>query len=289
MSTPKSTPRGGGGGGGNGNGNGNGDFDGLGTPSRETTNPYGAAPQPTYAAFSSTAAAAAKRRSTILVHQKSPLLLATPPQVTRALAYSHPFLLPLNKLAGLLSWTTGDPWESFLLLALFWATVQYGDVAVRWAGPIITVLAIIAGIAAVRRLARWVTGLEFEGPKKPTPGSKDGKAVDIATDKGAAQKSQSYSALTAALRRKRSSHSSKETGVRFTFIIYENQRRWVGLGWTNSLFAYERSAWWLEGTLWIAYFCSRAKLAPWQVSGFVSNCLGRLEPDEHIVHKVTRL
>ena len=32
-------------------------------------------------------------------------------------------------------------------------------------------------------------------------------------------------------------------GVRFTFILYENQRRWVGLGWTVSLFPYERSAW----------------------------------------------
>jgi hypothetical protein len=32
-------------------------------------------------------------------------------------------------------------------------------------------------------------------------------------------------------------------GVKFTFILYENQRRWVGLGWTTSLFAYERAAW----------------------------------------------
>lgn len=32
-------------------------------------------------------------------------------------------------------------------------------------------------------------------------------------------------------------------GVKFTFILYENQRRWVGLGWTTSLFAYERTAW----------------------------------------------
>jgi hypothetical protein len=31
--------------------------------------------------------------------------------------------------------------------------------------------------------------------------------------------------------------------VKFTFILYENQRRWVGLGWTTSLFAYERAAW----------------------------------------------
>ncbi|KAH6644976.1 integral peroxisomal membrane peroxin-domain-containing protein, partial [Truncatella angustata] len=363
---------------------------------------------PTYAAFSSsnlsaTAANAAKRRSTILVHQKSPLLLATPPQVTRALAYSHPFLLPLNKLVGLLSWTSGDPWESFLLLAVFWAVVQYGDVVLRWAGPIITVLGIIAGMygrrysplsssgwaehpswtagsntskkgkesnsnagggntashqrntsevtstrhqktldeivetlkvlttrcnillepllemtdflstqrtatsattrpalttlfvrilaitpfwvaltlppwriittkrvvmvfgtliltwhsrisrvtrtllwrsAAVRRAARFITGLEFEGPRKPaTKGTAKDKSPPAPDKKAELQKSQSHSALTAALKRHGSSFSGKETGVRFTFIIYENQRRWVGLGWTNSLFAYERNAW----------------------------------------------
>jgi hypothetical protein len=32
-------------------------------------------------------------------------------------------------------------------------------------------------------------------------------------------------------------------GVRFTFIVYENQRRWLGIGWTYSLFPSERSAW----------------------------------------------
>lgn len=396
MSTP-SKPRG------------DGDVDGS-VSSPIIENPYGAVP-PTYAAFSSsnlssTTATAAARRSTILVHQKSPLLLATPPQVTRALAYSHPFLLPLNKLAGLLSWTTGDAWESFLLLVVFWATVQYGDFLVRFAGPIVVVVGIIAGMygrrysplsssgwgehpswasstsnksskksnaaessvsggasgkksdhqrntsestntrhqktldeivdtlkvfttrcnilleplllmtdflstqrtatsattrpaltamfvrilavtpiwviltlpplriittkrvimvfgtlvlswhsrvckvsrtllwrsATVRRIARWVTGLEFEGPKKP---AKEKDAVDgkLAAKTNGTKKSQSTSALTTLLQRSRSGFSAKETGVRFTFILYENQRRWVGLGWTNNLFAYERSAW----------------------------------------------
>ena len=32
-------------------------------------------------------------------------------------------------------------------------------------------------------------------------------------------------------------------GVRFTFVVFENQRRWLGLGWTYSLLAYERTAW----------------------------------------------
>ncbi|KAI0553236.1 integral peroxisomal membrane peroxin-domain-containing protein [Xylaria curta] len=363
---------------------------------------------PTYASFSpatlssTAAAAAAKRTSTILVHQKSPLLLATPPQVTRALAYSHPFLLPLNKLVGLLSWTTGDPWESFLLLAAFWAIVQYGDNVLRFAGPIVAVLGIIAGMyarrysplsssgwaehpslanskdkkkgkntaggsgnqtgsghqrstseatstrhqktldeivdtlkiftsrcnilleplremtdflstqrtatsattrpalttlfvrimaitpiwialtlpplriittkrvvlvfgtlllswhskvcrvtrtllwrsATIRKLAQWVTGLEFERPVKQE-GQKEnmnGQAVNGITQPKKAHEAAkiSSSALTEALKRSR---LGKDSGVRFTFILYENQRRWLGLGWTNSLFAYERAAW----------------------------------------------
>ncbi|KAI0008365.1 Pex24p-domain-containing protein [Xylariaceae sp. FL0662B] len=403
MSTPKSTNRS--------------DVDGPGPYYTFTPNDPN---PPTYASFSpanlSTAASAAKRRSTILVHQKSPLLLATPPQVTRALAYSHPFLLPLNKLVGLLTWSTGDPWESFLVLAVFWAAVQYGDAGVRFAGPIIIVMGLIAGMyarrysplsssgwtehpsvagdgknknknaggggggssgsngnnegtstrhqktldeivdtlkvfttrcnllleplleltdflstqrtatsattrpalttlfvrilaitpvwvvltlpplriittkrvvmlfgtlvltwhsrvcrvsrtllwrsASIRRLARLVTGLQFEEPVKtktqtpqaPTEAEKaNGEATapnnsTLANGKknngtSAANKS-SASALTAALKRSnRVGAGAKDTGVRFTFILYENQRRWLGLGWTNSLFAYERATW----------------------------------------------
>ncbi|KAI3321393.1 Pex24p-domain-containing protein [Xylariaceae sp. AK1471] len=392
MSTPKSksTPRV--------------DVDGVANPPpSDFSLPPSYAP-PTYASFSpanlSSAASAAKRTSTILVHQKSPLLLATPPQITRALAYSHPFLLPLNKLVGLLSWTTGDPWESFLLLVAFWATVQYGDNVLRFAGPIVAVLGIIAGMYArrysplsssgwiehpslanskdkkrgnngasaagpassghqrntsevtstrhqktldeivdtlkvftsrcnillepllemtdflstqrtatsattrpalttlfvrilavtpvwvvltlpplriittkrvvlvfgtlvlswhskvcqvtrtllwrsltVRKLAKWVTGLQFEEPVKQQRESPNGQAAGGATKSKQAHEAAkiSSSALTEAL--KRSHSGAKNSGVRFTFILYENQRRWLGLGWTNSLFAYERAAW----------------------------------------------
>ncbi|KAK3349601.1 integral peroxisomal membrane peroxin-domain-containing protein [Lasiosphaeria hispida] len=403
------------------------------------------APNPTYASFSPatlsstapSAASAAKRRSTILVHQKSPLLLATPPQITRALAYSHPFLLPLNKLVGLLTWTTGDPWESFLLVVVFWASALYGDTVVRFAGPVLLVLLLIGGMygrrfsplsssswsepglgaadgaaaaaeakgtpaakktgksknltvdglpdkngkavnggtpapasghkrnqgsiseitntrhqktlddivetlkeftarcnillepmleltdflstqrtptsattrpalttlfvrillctpfwflltlpplriittrrvillfgtiiltwharvtrvariilwrsAALRRLATLLTGLQFEEPRKPvhttaaTPASSlltEASSVSAAGGKilvGGAKPRESE--LTKALRRARGGH---DAGVRFTFIIFENQRRWVGLGWTMNLFAYERPAW----------------------------------------------
>src|SRR5271163_4500200 len=118
-------------------------------------------PQPTYdthpppiAAFSpnniSGSSIASKQRSTIIVHKKSPLLVATPPQITRALAYSHPFLLPLNRLAGLLTWTTDDSWESFLLVVGFWAVVLYGSEVVQWAGPIIVVVGLILGMYSRR-------------------------------------------------------------------------------------------------------------------------------------------
>ncbi|KAK3991484.1 integral peroxisomal membrane peroxin-domain-containing protein [Cladorrhinum sp. PSN332] len=419
-----------------------------------------AAPNPTYATFSpatlsstNPSTAAAKRRSTILVHQKSPLLLATPPQITRALAYSHPFLLPLNRLVGLLTWTTGDAWESFLLVVVYWTAVLYGDILVRAAGPLILVLLLIMGMygrrfsplsssgwsepgtgtggdgtvasssslpsssssdakgvkagknknlsvdgipekgggggggkaengnatgtaggghkrnqgsiseatstrhqktldeivenlkeftarcnilleplleltdflstqqtptsattrpalttlfvrillctpfwflltlppmriittqrvillfgtiiltwharvirvtreilwrsATIRQLASLVTGLHFEIPAKKAPadpGSEvtvNGNGAAGTKDKSSAANTGSIKAssrgheseLTKALRRARGGH---DTGVRFTFIIYENQRRWVGLGWTTSLFAYERPAW----------------------------------------------
>ncbi|GJN82329.1 peroxin 23 [Purpureocillium lilacinum] len=353
---------------------------------------------PTFAAFSPVTLSAntpsrSARRSTILVHQKSPLLLATPPQVTRALAYSHPFLLPLNKFVGLLTWSTGDPWQSFLLLSAFWAVCLYGDILVKRAGPIVVGVALIVGMygrrysplstsgwneparelkdagksqggssgssgqqkngqsgagqrskhtraqsevtntkhqktldeivetlkeftsrcnvlmepliemtdflstqrtptsattkpaltamflrllivtpfwlvltmpplrvittrrvvlvagtlaltwharvmrvartiiwrsAMVRRVASAITGLRFDGPAK-------------------AKKSARFQAEIARAKNnpgiKVNGRETRSSGVKFTFIIYENQRRWIGLGWTSSLFAYERPAW----------------------------------------------
>lgn len=332
---------------------------------------------PTIASFSpatlSHAASANKQRSTILVHQKSPLLIATPPQITRALAYSHPFLLPLNQFVGLLTWTSGDPWESFLLVASFWAVVLYGDVLMRYAGPVVVVMGLILGMysrrysplsstgwtgekqkkghkrldseatnikhqktldeivetlkvftsrcnvlldplleltdflstqrtatsattrpalttllirillvtplwilltlrpiqvittkrivlmtgtifltwhsrpnrvtrtilwrsALVRRACTVVTGLRFSGTIPKTLDTEDKPPLPPRRQTDLQQKA-SLAAVAAAKRR------PDAPGVKFTFILYENQRRWVGLGWTTSLFAYERAAW----------------------------------------------
>ncbi|KAK9375022.1 integral peroxisomal membrane peroxin-domain-containing protein [Lipomyces chichibuensis] len=38
-------------------------------------------------------------------------------------------------------------------------------------------------------------------------------------------------------------HVQHADGVRFTYVVYENQRKWLGIGWTANLLAYERTAW----------------------------------------------
>ena len=317
---------------------------------------------PTVAPFSPStitgSALSSRQRSSVIVHRKSPLLVATPPPITRALAYSHPFLLPLNKLVGLLTWTTGDPWQSFLLVAIFWTVVLYSDAIILWAGPILVVIGLILGMygrrysplssttstgekhqskaaaettrhhkslddivetlrtfttrcnilleplldltdflstqrtatsattrpaltalfirillvtpiwigltlpplylittrrvvmtvgtivltyhsrparvsrvilwrsRAVRRLCSMITGLSVaDGPSAP-------KAQAQGQGQGQGQ------GLNISTRRRRDG-----SGVRFTFVVYENQRRWLGIGWTYSLFPSERAAW----------------------------------------------
>ncbi|KAJ5286784.1 hypothetical protein N7478_002470 [Penicillium angulare] len=313
---------------------------------------------PTVAAFTpSTIAGSAltsRQRSSVIVHRKSPLLVATPPSITRALAYSHPFLLPLNKLVGLITWSTGDPWQSFLLVATFWAVVLYSDAVILWAGPILVVIGLILGMYGrrysplsstistgekhqrkpsletttrhqkslddivetlrelttrcnilleplldltdflstqrtptsattkpaltalflrillvtpiwialtlppfylittrriimivgtvvltyhsrparvsrvilwrsrlVRRLCAVVTGLSVvDGPSSAPKAQTQSMGLNIST--------------------KRRGESG---GVRFTFVVFENQRRWLGIGWTYSLFPAERGAW----------------------------------------------
>ncbi|KAK3622949.1 hypothetical protein LTR56_021890 [Elasticomyces elasticus] len=316
---------------------------------------------PTIAPFSpsqQTASTKAGSRSSILVYQKSPLLVATPPQVTRALAYSHPFILPLNHVAGLLSWTTGDPWSSFLLLTTFWFGVLYGDAVVSWAGPLVVVVGLILGMYTRRYspLSSTLWSGQEKKVKRRRPESEQRKSLDeiletlqtftgrcdvlldpflrlteFLSTQSSATSATTRPALTSLFLRilaltpfwilltlpplhivttKRvllvlgtvglSWHSrparvtrtilwrsrsvrnalslitgltfagplptapttpalitkTKETkaatpgvsanakpGVRFAFTLYENQRRWLGLGWTASLLAYERQAW----------------------------------------------
>jgi hypothetical protein len=305
------------------------------------------------------------QRSTILVHQKSPLLVATPPQITRALAYSHPFLVPLNKLVGLLSWTTGDAWESFILVAVFWAVCLYGDVITRMAAPLVMVMALVLAMYIRRYSELSSTGWTGEKRKGHKRGASESnvsqhkslehivetlrlftsrcnilldpflRMTDLLSTQTTATAATTRPALTALFIRivlvtpvwivlalhpihiittkrvimavgttvltwhsqparftralfwreqifrdacsvvtgldfdhqdsaTRSSAKPKglskaktpheiaaslaakngyEAGIRLTFTLYENQRRWLGIGWSSSLLAYERPPW----------------------------------------------
>ena len=324
----------------------------------------------TVAAFSpnqSGSSPATRQRSTILVHRKSPLLVATPPTITRALVFSHPFLLPLNQLVGLATWTSGDPWESFIVVAGFWAITLYGDIIVRYAGPIVVVICIILGMYSRRysplSSSGWTNEKFKDSKSEHAEGNmKHQKSLDEIVDtltvftsrcnilldpfmqltdflstQRTATSATTRPALTtlfirilfvtpiwicltlpplrilttrrvfltvgtlilswhsrparvsrAILWRSRlvrrivsvttgltfnaqpesitrrgttpplpPRHKSQQdvanslvtkataapSGVRFTFVVFENQRRWLGLGWTYSLLAYERAAW----------------------------------------------
>lgn len=146
-----------------------------GDPSSSSTTVDG----PTIAAFTpSSSTTSSKQRSAILVHQKTPLLIATPPQITRALAYSHPFLLPLNKVAGLFTWTTGDPWESFLLVCSFWGITLYADIFIRWLTPLLIVSILVLAMYSRRYSPLSSTGwsrdwdLTSSGAQRTNPNTK---------------------------------------------------------------------------------------------------------------------
>ncbi|KAJ5902313.1 peroxisomal membrane protein Pex23-Penicillium chrysogenum [Penicillium taxi] len=312
---------------------------------------------PTVAPFSPStitgSALSSRQRSSIIVHRKSPLLVATPPPITRALAHSHPFLLPLNRLMGLLTWTTEDPWQSFLLVATFWTVVLYSDAIILWAGPIIVVISLILGmysrrfsplssttstgekhlrkdsieittrhhksldeiletlrtlttrcnvmlepllkftdflstqrtatsattrpaltvlfirilfvtpiwiiltlppfyLITTRRVVMTVGTIILTYHSRPARVSRVilwrsrlvrqicaiVTGLSVADPPHSSNKFQEQSkGLNIATRRRGSS------GVRFTFVVYENQRRWLGIGWTYSLLPAERSAW----------------------------------------------
>ena len=320
----------------------------------------------TFAPVPSAAAALHKQlHRTVLGRPQSPLLIATPPQITRVLALAHPFILPLGHALATVTWSGSSAWPSALFVAVFWLVMLYGDAVIAWGGPMILLVGLCLGLYArtysplsTTKAAKGHTrdasdgGSRSEGgkgaqttlediidtldrftaqshllldpllrltdllssPRSPTEASTSPAlaaigmrvllvtpiwmvlaqpAVGIITTRrvilvagtlGLTWHARPIRALRALLWRSRtirkflaaltglelfdasdrSSPSSqpngalgatstsakpapsgapKSRGVRFTFVVYQNQRRWLGLGWTASLFAYERAAW----------------------------------------------
>ena len=85
----------------------------------------------------------------------------------------------------------------------------------------------------LRHFCTLVTGLALSADK-------DAKTQGGRVPPALPPRKKSQAGLASEFATKRRADSS---GVRFTFILFENQRRWIGLGWTTSLFTYERGPW----------------------------------------------
>ncbi|CCE78229.1 Piso0_000846 [Millerozyma farinosa CBS 7064] len=258
--------------------------------------------------------------------QTSPLLSSTPPTVAKSLVRSYPYLLIVNKLLSIITWTNDDYWINVIIVSAYAMAVMYFEKLVTWFGHLIVVglialyallnqhiieetnlhptlddvvqaltttsikadmllnpittlslsayeikrllfttvfltpvyliitfflisprsLLLFIGlhvltyhssysrvtrkmlwkIKVVRILCFYLTGLDFS-------------------------KAKNHSLFAAAFAKvqKNAGHSfnlaSETTNkpVRFTYVIYENQRRWLGIGWTSNLLSYERAPW----------------------------------------------
>ncbi|EYB21261.1 hypothetical protein FG05_13380, partial [Fusarium graminearum] len=121
-----------------------------------------------------------------------------------------------------------------------------GTIILTWHARVLRVSrAILWRSSTVRRLAAGITGLHFDTPEQPfrkdlAKASK--KGTDRVAQRGDSELTKALGKATSFQTNRRNA-TGKTAGVKFTFIIYENQRRWIGLGWTNNLFAYERAAW----------------------------------------------
>ncbi|KAL1305661.1 hypothetical protein AAFC00_007255 [Neodothiora populina] len=254
------------------------------------------------------------RRQTITSRQ-TPLLRSTPPQITRTLTNGYPFVVPLNQLAGLLSWTTENQWNSFLLVASFWFTVLYGEWIIKWTGPLIVTATLITAMYYRRysplssrqqekTLDDIVSTFELFNTRCQVLLDPFSKLTDFLSTQQTATSATTRPALTTLFTRiliasplwwffawtlntrrvillfgtlvltwhSRPARISRiilwrSRFVRRTFVtitsldvdkkivakaktppssyvgIYENQRRWLGIGWTTSMLAYERAAW----------------------------------------------
>lgn len=132
---------------------------------------------------------------------------------------------------------TMSPWR---IITTRRAVFLAGTIVLTWHSKVMRVSRVIIWRSAtVRQLAEAITGLNFEGPTGVT-----GRETGLGKQESELSKASSAGPPSLQVNNRGGSNASvRSAGVKFTFIIYENQRRWVALGWTTSLFAYERPAW----------------------------------------------
>ncbi|EGV59991.1 hypothetical protein PSN45_002277 [Yamadazyma tenuis] len=258
--------------------------------------------------------------------QSSPLLSSTPPIVSKALVRAYPYLLIVNKLLSIITWTNDDYWVNVVLISAYALVVLYFEALVTWFGhllivgfitlyallnkkilqeanlhpsldeviqaltntclkadrlldPIISlsltaydikrllfttvfltpIYLIVSFLLIQPRTILLVTGvylLTYHSAYSSVTRKMIWKlrltrvlffyltGLDFSR-----QRNHSLFAAAFAKVQKNAGHSlnplssKSNRPVRFTYVIYENQRRWLGIGWTSNLLSYERTPW----------------------------------------------
>ncbi|EGW33569.1 uncharacterized protein SPAPADRAFT_55428 [Spathaspora passalidarum NRRL Y-27907] len=255
--------------------------------------------------------------------QSSPLLVSTPPAVSKALIKSYPYLLIINKILSIATWTNDDYWVNIVILCLFALVVLYFESLVVWIGHLIVVgiitlyallnnqiieetnmhptldevvqaltatcikadmllnpitslsltaydikrllfttffltplYLIITFLIIKPRIILLVTGLYLLSyhssysrvTRRIIWKVKLARLIVYYLTGLDFSRAKNHSLFAAAFAKvqKNAGFDTKGAGnkpVRFTYVIYENQRRWLGIGWTSNLLSYERTAW----------------------------------------------
>lgn len=258
--------------------------------------------------------------------QSSPLLLSTPPIVSKALIRAYPYLLIVNKFLSIITWTNDDYWINILLLCGFSLIVLYFEQLVTWFGHLIivgfiTIYALLNNkilkeadlnpsldeivqtltntCIKCDRLLDPIISLSLTGydikrllfttifltpiylvitflmitprvlllcigiwlltyhsaymtvTRKMIWKLKLSRILFFYLTGLDFLKRRNHSLFAAAFAKvqKNAGHtlnplsSDNNRPVRFTYVIYENQRRWLGIGWTSNLLTYERTPW----------------------------------------------
>jgi hypothetical protein len=119
----------------------------------------------------------------------------------------------------------------FYILSTKRVVLAVGTVMLSWhSRPARVTRTLLWRSRTVRQTCAFITGLDFG----------DFVTIDRKGAPPLPPRKKSTQEVAASLAAKRRPES---TGVRFTFSIYENQRRWLGIGWTSSMLAYERASW----------------------------------------------
>lgn len=254
----------------------------------------------------------------------SPLLASTPPTISLSLSRSYPLLLFLDRVLSLLTWTSDDPWASFLVICSWVLGVLYFDPILKYTAPLLPVV-FLWGLLYTRRiinrdvarhpgldhmvhtlsnvasrtalLVEPLTTLANNTTQADIPRlalaalsiapfyaliasrtlkprtvllltgvfvltyhsvyarvtravfwrSRSVRRIAVYLTGGSASAPASRRGSRAAVSVnslvKVGSDVPGQTATKFVFVLYENQRRWLGIGWTPNLLAYERAPW----------------------------------------------